>query len=248
MKLQSGVPFLTILILLLCLQPAAFGKAPSARELFNKASVQYLTGDFDASLKNLQAVLKINPKDPGALELRRSILRERQELARLVNKNLAAGRELFAQGDYQRATDYFNEVIALSPDNPEASQYLEQAAIKIGKEEKSKRWYFWEAAAAASVGVFAFVLLLSTLIRVLIKKMSDMIIPAPGKINYCFNCKIKIAPNTDICPNCGAWIGTTLRTSISREQKIWYQKTGWRKNHFTLDIHPQLFTPYLNQI
>lgn len=238
---------ITGLALILALPTASLGAVPADRDYFNKASVQYLMGNFAEALTNLQASLKINPKNQVARELMKSVLREKEALAKLVVKKLAEGRDLFARGEYSKAAQGFKEIRALMPENSEAAEYLTQAEEKLKEEAGIKKRYLFEAAAGLAVGLLALAVLLFRGSKELGRKMARRL-PSLKKIGYCFNCRAKIAHNTDVCPDCGAWIGARLRASISKEQRIWYQKTGWHKNPFTLDIHPELFTGYRGEV
>jgi len=68
------------------------------------------------------------------------------------------------------------------------------------------------------------------------------------RVRRCFSCGAEISMNIDQCHNCGAWIGAKMQRSISKAQRNWYKKLNWRKNPFTLDIHPELFTGFKEEV
>ncbi|HVN67196.1 MAG TPA: AAA family ATPase [Candidatus Sulfotelmatobacter sp.] len=68
------------------------------------------------------------------------------------------------------------------------------------------------------------------------------------RTRLCFSCGAEISLNIDQCPNCGAWIGAKMQMEISRAQRDWYRKSGWKSNPFTLDIHPELFTGFRDEV
>ena len=234
-------------MLIIALQVSALGAQPSAQDYFDKASVEYLLGNFDKAFNYLQNSLELKPNDPGALELKRSIMREKSSFNQTLKSNLAAGKKLLAQGEYAKAADVFNSVLILAPNNPEALRVMAEIEVRLKERDTEKRLIFIQAAGFFAIGVIALCWLFIRTRRHL-KKWTNLQPVTPHKVTECFNCHEKIAPNSDICPNCGAYIGSVIRAAITKEQKLWYKKTGWRKNPFTLDIHPELFTGYRNQI
>jgi type II secretory pathway predicted ATPase ExeA len=234
-------------MLLLTVASAAADRSLSAQDYFNRAAEHYLLGYFDQAIDELQASLKLNPQFMQARELFKSIRQDKQAVAEATQKKLAEAKLLLSRDDLAGAEALYNDILAISPNNVEAALALAETRAKIKAALDLKQRYFWLSLAALSVGLSALVLLVSWLIRSALRQRRNRP-PAPKKIEACFNCGARISPNTDICPNCGAWIGAKLRVSISREQKIWFQKTGWRKNPFTLDIHPELFTGYRNEV
>jgi type II secretory pathway predicted ATPase ExeA len=228
-------------------QLISFAAKPSAVEHFNKASVQYMSGNFTDALKQLEASLKLDPKYEPALELKRIVLKERETLQLMLKQKLSAGKNLYYHGDYAQAFNYFNEVLMISPDNLEAASYLKRIEEKVREENRAAERRFWMFFGSLAIGLVSLAFLLRLIFKPIIEAVRKRIFYSQN-IGHCFNCRTKISPNTDLCPNCGAWIGSKLRGEISKEQKIWYQKTGWRKNPFTLDIHPELFTGYRDEV
>ena len=62
----------------------------------------------------------------------------------------------------------------------------------------------------------------------------------------CPDCKTKNPPEAEFCHLCGtrlrAWSGVT------EGQRKWFAKFKWKRNPFTLDIMPSLFTGYTGQV
>ena len=73
------------------LAPAALAGTPPAQDYFNKASVQYMSGDFTEALKYLTASLKADPNYQPALEFLQLVKKEQTSLKMLVNQKLNAG-------------------------------------------------------------------------------------------------------------------------------------------------------------
>jgi type II secretory pathway predicted ATPase ExeA len=231
----------------LTLSSVCWAQAPSAQDYFNKASVQYMSGNFAEALRYLAASLKVDPNYRPALEFQEIVRKEQTSLKMLINQKLAEGKALFARGNFRQAGDYFNEVLIVSPENLEAAGYLLEIENMIRRDNTVRLLSFWLLFGSLAVALSAAALLISFLTKILIGSVKKQL-QAAQAVGRCFNCGAKISANTDICPNCGAWIGSKLRQQISKEQKLWYQKTGWHKNPFTLDIHPELFTGYRNEV
>jgi general secretion pathway protein A len=197
---------LILIILLLGIQGAL---ALSDKEYFNKASASYIMGNLDEALDELQAALKINPKNAGALELQRIILKERPIKAPVPAAKPKPGKDILAAG-----ISLFEKRVSSIPA---------------------------EVAAYSALSVF-FVLLV--LVFAIVYRRTT----AKGGTSICFNCKAKLPPNEEVCPYCGTRAGLQTWHIITEEQKLWYGRVGWKKNPFTMDIHPELFAGYKNEV
>ena len=196
------------LIILFCWTAAAANKPITPDQYYERATLQYLTGDLAASANNLRALLKINPLYPGAQELLNSILRE---------------KGLKIQPAPQPAP-------APAPPSPPPPKNLSE----LISDQLRLTIIGFAGAVIAVVMLWLVNLWISTVRR--------------SRMRYCFNCRSAISLNIDQCPNCGAWIGAKMQMSISKAQKNWYRKVGWRRNPFTLDIHPELFTGFKDEV
>jgi general secretion pathway protein A len=186
---------------------------PSAQDQqYEKATLQYLTGDLAGAAANLRAILKVDPRFPGAAELLNSILREQGLKAVPVPGPVTAPAPAAPPPETPR------------PAPLETGANAERLSLLIG---------LGGAALAAIV-------VLSATRRLRPSKAK------PGR--RCFSCGAEISLNIDHCQNCGAWIGAKMQLSISKAQKNWYKRMGWRSNPFTLDFHPELFTGFKEEV
>ena len=132
MRVLTGI----IIVLTIMFQMASFSQAlTTSKEYFDKATLQYLVGEYDTALKNLNTSLRLDPNNAGAIELMKTIQRERNlpeeqppgnETAGMVSDLITAGREQFGLGDYNKATDYFSRALTVDPKNIEAARWLAQ--------------------------------------------------------------------------------------------------------------------------
>lgn len=237
-----------VLVLFFYCLPIVWAKTLTADEYFNQASLQYLMGNSKSALVNLRAAIQQNPQHKGANELLNVLLRA-NKISRvtffsgpggIARLDLDQGKQLIDQGELLKAQACFQKVLAMDSKNEEALKGLEQCQIGLTRQAEAKKQAYLYYGLGSII-----VLVLVALIYFLVSKMWRLI---KSSGNYCFNCHARISSNIDLCPNCGAWIGSKLRVTISDEQKAWYGKLGWRKNPFTLDVLPELFTGYRNEV
>ncbi|MFH1826219.1 MAG: AAA family ATPase [bacterium] len=228
--------------------------AENAQGYFNKASLQYLVGDLEEAIRNIDQALKLNPKHVGAQQLRQTIRREQNlpteptvDAGKLFADHFRQGRDLYGQGEFVKAVNNLSEAVILNPRHQEAKDLLVKAMVGIRYAEQRRGRYFIGMVVSAGIGLLSLGFLLSTLaVSAQRKFVSRLDVQNDGK--HCFNCQAKISPNIDLCPNCGAWVGAKMRRAISHDQSSWLKRLGWRKNPFTLDIHPELFTGYRKEV
>jgi type II secretory pathway predicted ATPase ExeA/ribosomal protein L40E len=65
-------------------------------------------------------------------------------------------------------------------------------------------------------------------------------------IQICAECKFANSGSAEFCSKCGARLKPWA--SITAAQRKWYARFNWKKNPFTLDIMPKLFTGYQTQV
>jgi len=252
MNIKSGVFFLAVLFFIGC--PAFVLLADS---YFDQAKIQYLKGDLNEAKKNLEKSIDLNPQNRGARKLLDTILYERKKYfpqsdemdkKRMETRFYALGKKAFQEKNFSVAIEYFARVVSIDPKNSKAAAYLEESKNK----EAEFRAALVRAKRARAAGLFfEFVVMgiLLSYLAVLLERYLFLRLEERRKnIGICFSCKAPLAPNIDLCPSCGAWIGTKLRASVSKEQADWFAKWRWKKNPFTLDIHPELFTGYREEV
>jgi type II secretory pathway predicted ATPase ExeA len=198
------------LIVLFCWTATAAVQQVTPNQYYERATLQYLTGDLTAAANNLRTLLKIDPQYHGARELLNSILREK-------------GLKIQAEPPLPP------RAVLMPPPSPS----LKNLPNLISDQLRLTIFGF----GGAAITVF-LIWLLSFLLDAVRRR----------RTRYCFNCRSAISLNIDQCPNCGAWIGAKMQLSISKAQRNWYKKVGWRRNPFTLDIHPELFTGFKDEV
>lgn len=190
-------------LLLFCISVPVFGEQPlTPGQYYDRATIQYLLGDFSSAGKNVRLLLSVAPNYPGARELLNSILREK-------------GLKL----------------------EPPVALTVEAEVIIGGVKIKTGSLPLLLKIGGAAL-TFIILVLVSIWFRALRRRW----------VRHCFSCSAKISTNIDQCPNCGAWIGAKMQRSITKAQRAWYKKFGWRGNPFTLDIHPELFTGFKDEV
>ena len=208
--------FLAGCLLVLCCWTAGAAVQPlTPDQYYERASLQYLTGNLAAAANNLHALLKINPQYPGARELLNSILREK-------------GLKI-------------TPAPQPSPSAPTTTTMPAPPTVPPTKNlpDLISEQYRLMIIGFAGAAVAIFLIWLVTFSAGESRRRRQ---------RYCFNCGAQISLNIDQCPNCGAWIGAKMQMSISKAQRNWYKKLGWRRNPFTLDIHPELFTGFKDEV
>lgn len=133
---------------------------------------------------------------------------------RLVERNLAAGKEDIQQGKLSEAAAFFRIVLYLAPDNKEAGTLLADTQNRLAAQKKiqaegARRFYLMIVAI-----IFAVLIVLAALIYFLIRAIPRGI-PTQGKSAKLLSDKEKTA--------------------------LWLNQTGWTKNPFSLQAIQQLF-------
>jgi general secretion pathway protein A len=209
-----------LLLLMILSVPVWGAPALSQRQYYEKATLQYLVGDLSAAGKNLRILLKINPKYPGAKELLNSILREKSLKQIGLFPPVAAAPA----------------PVAVQP-TPEVASLTEAPAAETGLVINHEAFIIVFGTSGAAL-VLLFLILV----------WDRLPIARRRPVRRCFNCGAELSTSIDQCPNCGGWIGAKLQFSIAKAQFTWYGKFGWRRNPFTLDIHPELFTGFKEEV
>jgi type II secretory pathway predicted ATPase ExeA len=211
---------LIIMLALHLLGAVVCAQTKEAREYFNQASIQYISGNLDETIKNLDLALGIDPNYAPARKLKNLIIRE---------KNIQAMK--------------YGTPAPVSPEvKTEIKSTAEVASAAPGPQAGDHYYLFFGL--IFSIGFIAFGLLMYYVTRSIFNGKHT----APVNERKCFKCGKKITGNEERCPYCGAYVGLKTWSSISREQKDWYAKLGWHKNPFSLDIFPELMTGHKEKI
>jgi type II secretory pathway predicted ATPase ExeA len=167
---------------------------------------------------------------------------------------LAEGEKYFEKGEYEIARKYFLEVLELMPGHTKAEDYLKQIkektkvappkfvpqeipSTRVAGMEETLRQLFYILGALALVAVYV----LARWGYFIVKKHL-----AEKRMQVCPDCRTKNPEEAEFCQKCGtrlkAW------SAISGMKKKWFDKFGWKRNPFTLDVIPALFTGYSSQV
>jgi tetratricopeptide (TPR) repeat protein len=132
-------------------QQAAHAKPDASGVHYGLGSVYARLGKYDEAAKELNKELQLNPNDSlalwklGELELRTNPKEARRELERAVNLNprlpqavLAYGRALARTGELEKATEQFQRVVRLAPDEDSVHYHLANAYRRLGRQQESQ--------------------------------------------------------------------------------------------------------------
>jgi type II secretory pathway predicted ATPase ExeA len=249
----------TIIVIIQFFFLAGVLSAASVKEHYDLGSIKYLTGDYTAAAKALGEALKLDPNYLPAKKLLESIYREKKlpgtpvaqeakEQVDQADKFLAEGFSLYEKGEYLAAANYFQAVSRLTSRKTLAPLYLQQSLVKLAETQETARRKELVMLGGLVLSVLFFALLFSFAVIWLRKRFFPSGLLPLGRRGVCFHCGSRISPNIDLCPNCGAWTGAKMKRQIRQEQDKAYHRWGWKKNPFTLDIHPELFTGYRQEV
>ncbi len=255
-----------VLMLILTLWLPATGLAlTTAQEYFNQASNQYLMGDMEGALANVEEALRLDPNFTAARQLRDTILEEMKEKRpapapavsspesseKVSQKKMAenfflSGEKLFRKEKLTEAKVYLDAAILLDPENNRARLLLEKIETKLKEQRVCREADIRNGFIFLSLGSLLLWVGLSFLGITLTRTVYKKILSKYG--HRCFKCGAELLPNHEICPECGARVGLEKWENIKTEQIDWYKKKGWAANPFTLDVHPELFTGHQQEV
>ncbi|MBI5699936.1 AAA family ATPase [Candidatus Saganbacteria bacterium] len=215
------------------------GYAQSADDHYDRAVNKYFLGDNEGALKDLGEALKLDPNHTRAMELQNEIKKEMgpaappppppkvQEkpafpsLRQVLPPTLPKPKKEEPQKEEPRAPLF-------RPQKPPAA-----TAVTANLIQQISLW----------MGVVS-VLTLLLLIRITYTNIRDYL--EKKKLQICTECKWSNPGAAEFCAKCGARLKPW--TGVTAAQRKWYAKFGWKRNPFTLDILPNLFTGYQTQV
>lgn len=164
---------------------------------------------------------------------------------------LEQGIMLYEEGKFKQALNELNKVLVAHPGHAKASDFarlakgklkevppLEQATI-IDKETASQLFLY----VILALGVIGFLILIVYLLRVL---QPHQFVRNLRKRIFCPICKAENPIKAEFCHKCGAKL--KVWANVPRKQQDWYKQRHWKKNPFTLNALPELFTGHGNQV
>ncbi len=228
-------------IFLLSLVLAACALGITADELYDRAAQKYLTGDLEGAQSDLARVLELSPTHDKARELLSEV---RRDLGRTAP---AAPPATLAPAPAPRPTP------PTLPVYKEIKKAIKKAAP--AKPQPAPPQFIYQKVEAPAAGLTlsptdllwilaALVVLLYLVLRFVFLYVKQEI--EKRQVQVCTECKYANPGSAEFCGKCGARLKPW--TGITAAQRKWYAKFNWKKNPFTLDIMPKLFTGYQTQV
>jgi len=119
-----------------------------AEILYRDVLAQYDEGKINEAIKQLEAVMKLNPEHKKARDY---LVRAKERLAAIkkeegarrdresIDKHYFQGIDYYAEGEFQKAIKEWEEVLRMEPTHAGAKDYLEKAKDKIVQAGSQKR-------------------------------------------------------------------------------------------------------------
>ncbi|MFH1347624.1 MAG: AAA family ATPase [Candidatus Margulisiibacteriota bacterium] len=230
---------------LLLFVAASFVFAQSADELYSRAAQKYITGDLVGAESDLVRVLQLNSEHDKARQL---LIEIRKELGRPqpvtpttiapkpaprptpaisprppVSRPKPAPRIAPKIPPKKAAPGIAPPPLPSPPDYVSMEGTINQIILLI-------------------IAVIIFVLIIA--VRGGYFVIRDAI--ARSRMQVCPDCKTVNPESAEFCQTCG--IRLKAMSGITMGQKKWFKKVGWKRNPFTLDVIPGLFTGYASQV
>jgi len=240
---------LLIGLLLILTASCTLGITPD--ELYTRAAQKYLTGDLNGAESDLQRVLELDPGHDKARELLSEVQKDIGRTAppapapAPVPAPAPTPRIPFVKPFIAPPKKPVSKPVAPPAPTSEAPSpapkppvFKPQSLPQISPipQELIRSIIVW-------MGVVSF-LILALLARIFYFYVKELL--EKRGMQICTECKWNNPSGAEFCSKCGArlkpWSGITIA------QRKWYAKFGWKRNPFTLDIMPQLFTGYQTQV
>jgi type II secretory pathway predicted ATPase ExeA/ribosomal protein L40E len=226
MKKRIGL----IALLLVFLSSLALGI--TSDEIYNRAAQKYLTGDLTGAESDLQRVLEIDPGNDKARELLSEVKKD-------IGKT-APPTPTPAPKVEEKPRVPFVKPYAVPPKKPapKLPAFIPQRQPQISPipQELIRSIIIWISVVS--------LLILALLVRIFYFYVKELL--EKRGMQICSECKWTNPSAAEFCSKCGARLKPW--TGVTAAQHKWYAKFGWKRNPFTLDILPQLFTGYQTQV
>lgn len=113
----------------------------SAAQLLQEGLAKYTAGEYSAALAIFGNVLRVDPQNPVAREYQKLSQQKMAKVTTLEDLKkdpqawqwYLAGLESFQKGDYEKAIELWNQVLAVYPNNQNALRNIEQAKKRLPK-------------------------------------------------------------------------------------------------------------------
>jgi len=223
--------FIIIILISFCLNLGAPpAQAQTADEFYNRAVNKYFLGDNQGALKDLHESLMIDPNYAKAKELISEIEKE-------IGK--AAPPPPPSPKVEEKPKPSFLRPYQV-PSKPRAKRpvFMPQPLPQVSPMPMSliRSLIFWI--------ILALVLSFALTARLIYFYAKEFI--AKRSMQSCSECKWVNPSDSEFCSKCGARLKPW--TGVTAAQRKWFAKFGWKRDPFTLDIMPNLFTGYQTQV
>lgn len=212
----------------------------TADDYYDRAVNKYFLGDNPGALKDLGEALKLDPNHTRAAELQNEINKEMGKAAppppKIEPQPVVPGLKQVLPAPRRPAPPKKEE--PKKPELPKAPLFKPQRIPAAAETQEGliRQIYLW-------MGVVS-VLTIFLLIRIVFTNIRDYF--EKKKLQICTECKWSNPGSAEFCAKCGARLKPW--TGVTAAQRHWYAKFNWKRNPFTLDILPQLFTGYQTQV
>ncbi len=248
---MQKIKFFTFFICVFYFLFLVFGFCASAQtsdDYYNKAVNKYFLGDNEGAIKDLNEALRIDSANTKAKELLQEIKKEMGAPAAPPTTLAAPTTTLPAlRLDIEKLTKEIKKAIEKAPkEKPKPEEAPPRPAPPS---------FIYQKVVAPTTGITLTPLdiiwilaAIGTVLYVILRYMYFYLKQQYElrSVQVCSECKWSNPGNAEFCAKCGArlkpWVGVTAA------QRKWYAKFNWKKNPFTLDIMPKLFTGYQTQV
>jgi tetratricopeptide (TPR) repeat protein len=111
------------------ISPSAHNRVTEAfiEDLHRRGHVAYTEKSYEKASSSMKVIIKLQPNNPGAVELLQKIESEQYSLEHL----LAEARVAFQNRRFKKAASLANDVNKVHPGHPEAEEILKQSRVEL---------------------------------------------------------------------------------------------------------------------
>ena len=161
---------------------------------------------------------------------------------------LAQGLKLYEEGKFKLALSELNKVLVAHPGHIKATDYARLSKDKLAEAATTP---LAAVVNRQAILLYAVLLIGGVGIIILVVYLINAFKPHHFVKNlrkkvYCPICKAENPVRAEFCHKCGAKL--KVWANVPRKQQDWYKQRHWKKNPFTLNSLPELFTGHGNQV
>jgi type II secretory pathway predicted ATPase ExeA len=225
--------------------------ALTANDYFDQATTKYLLGNPQGALSDLSKALELDPTHAGARQLYSTIQAEigvKQPPVEPTPPPKETPQPPTPATITEKTIIKFIERPITAPRPSRSTTAPSPTPEKPVTSQKT-------AEIIGSIAIYVFYLLLMlggtalvVYLGYLIYKLKPHTLLVTGRRSklICPICKAENPPTAEFCFRCGAKM--KVWANVSDKQKNWYKQHHWKKNPFTLNALPELFTGHADQV